>query len=808
MRIKIFIFAILSIIIGSANAQITCKGHFNINNYNHIADKTIYIKPPSATKNTDQSNGRFYFGKIIDTETDFFENAILTDIDTVNIYKLNICAKNAYSLGILFNDIELKNGVELYIEGKNITLGALTNINNTPEKQLLTSQIEGDSITIILYAPKNSGQQTFKIKSICYDYANLFKQIDNLSKSSSSICETEKDVSCFENTDYQEIKQAICRYTITDKNQVYLCTGALVNNTKNDSTPYFLTAAHCLCSQSEAKNTVFYFNYEKTTCGGLNVAQTNQTISGATLVATSPRTKYGTTEYPDYDFTLLQLSSKPPHSYQANYLGWTTVESENYDSVACIHHPQGNYKKISISYPAVEISSYPNEYDDETQYKENSHWHIKKWDVGTTEGGSSGSPLINKNKQIIGILSGGFADCSSAKDDYFQMISKAWQASSDTTQQLKHYLSPDTDQQQHSNLEITNYPSPFVSGIWNNDSTIAKLWWKTADFECGFENTATTQDLLSVFLADVDIDGYDTKNVDGINDGGAYAWKVISSDGDFAAYNGQNCIASFTSNVQQANDYLTLPKITISKNSAIYFYAKSVGGISKLKISQNTKATNYSTIEDFDITEEWKLYKLSLTEYVGQTIYININNITPSGASTALLIDDFSIMLDTSIIQNNMPIGYNVFCNGELVKTIMDKDSTEYAHTVDGRGIFSFYVQNIFENEEVSDYANTIVLNNIQQNKTAVEPIEPETIKNYLFPNPANNTINFVAGQSYNNAVIYISTVDGKIIWQKRQIILLSNQKVEIDVSILKQGIYIFTIITQDKKNSYKFIKN
>ena len=52
----------------------------------------------------------------------------------------------------------------------------------------------------------------------------------------------------------------------------------------------------------------------------------------------------------------------------------------------------------------------------------NSYWWIKKWDIGTTEPGSSGGPLFNEANLMIGTLQGGFATCESSLNDYYVML--------------------------------------------------------------------------------------------------------------------------------------------------------------------------------------------------------------------------------------------------------------------------------------------------------------------------------------------------------------------------------------------------
>ena len=72
-----------------------------------------------------------------------------------------------------------------------------------------------------------------------------------------------------------------------------------------------------------------------------------------------------------------------------------------------IHHPSGDSKKISFFYNGTLLPVCWSE----CMYKEKLHWQIPRWDQGTTEPGSSGSPLFNADKRIVGQLHGGSASC-------------------------------------------------------------------------------------------------------------------------------------------------------------------------------------------------------------------------------------------------------------------------------------------------------------------------------------------------------------------------------------------------------------
>jgi hypothetical protein len=69
---------------------------------------------------------------------------------------------------------------------------------------------------------------------------------------------------------------------------------------------------------------------------------------------------------------------------------------------------------------------------------------VIEWNSGTTEGGSSGSPLFNQNRLIVGNLTGGQADCLTPVNDYFSKIHIAWDHYPVSSKQLRYWLDPDS----------------------------------------------------------------------------------------------------------------------------------------------------------------------------------------------------------------------------------------------------------------------------------------------------------------------------------------------------------------------------
>lgn len=256
--------------------------------------------------------------------------------------------------------------------------------------------------------------------------AQAYKNLHELLASSKATDESPYiDVNCDEGKDWQLEKHAVCKYTFIKDGSGYMCSGALINNSNNDGTPYFLTASHCVSETSVAATVVAYFNYETLACG--LARRTLQTLSGSLLETTDASS----------DFTLLRFNNTPPPSYQPFYAGWDL--SDNPTKSVGIHHPLGKTKMISIdNNPPVSYGSLLM-WENINVSPTNSHWKVV-FDKGETAGGSSGSPLFNQQKRIIGQLHGGVDNI-----DYYGKLNYSWTVKNGSYSTLKSILAKNSN---------------------------------------------------------------------------------------------------------------------------------------------------------------------------------------------------------------------------------------------------------------------------------------------------------------------------------------------------------------------------
>ncbi|HEX6885812.1 MAG TPA: trypsin-like peptidase domain-containing protein, partial [Planctomycetota bacterium] len=215
------------------------------------------------------------------------------------------------------------------------------------------------------------------------------------------------------------------------------CTGFLVNNVRQDLKPYFMTANHCGVGSGNAASLVVYWNYENSTCrvpgspasGGAGDGSLTQFNTGS----------FFRSSYAPSDFTLVELDDAINPAFDVSYAGWNATGTTGSAAVA-IHHPNTDEKRISFEDQPTTTTSYLSN----TVPGDGTHVRVEDWDLGTTEPGSSGSPLFDPNHRVIGQLHGGFASCTSQTSDWYGKLSVSWTGGGTNATRLRNWLDPDS----------------------------------------------------------------------------------------------------------------------------------------------------------------------------------------------------------------------------------------------------------------------------------------------------------------------------------------------------------------------------
>jgi hypothetical protein len=378
-------------------------------------------------------------------------------IENYKVWKVRLTSENAYALKVTLSNFILPNYTTLFIysEDRSQVYGPFTANYNTESQVLPLPLIVGETAIIecVYDMTKLDETPVIHIDKVSHIHKNIMnysggghhdEKPDDLWD---KFCQN--DINCPAGEEWQTEKRAVARIVFDDDidEEITMCSGALLNDTDESTTiPYFLTANHCINSETEAASATIYFNFERTVCNQFgNQANFNGRkdyfICGSKLKATdiSPVST---------DFTLLELNSRVPSSYQPFYSGWNR-DNSNREKAVAIHHPGGNEKKISFDNNGIMVNQNERTNNAGTfvGYNAQTVWEVKFTDGGT-QFGSSGSPLFDATPdgtppRIIGHLSTGIPSSfkgACRNEAFYGLFSVSWDAGSTPNTQLKHWL--------------------------------------------------------------------------------------------------------------------------------------------------------------------------------------------------------------------------------------------------------------------------------------------------------------------------------------------------------------------------------
>jgi len=148
------------------------------------------------------------------------------------------------------------------------------------------------------------------------------------------------------------------------------------------------------------------------------------------------------------DIAIMRAHEAVPLQFNAFYSGWNrrAYSSLPDDDIAVgIHHPAGDIKKFSQGVRNNPLFS--------------SCIRVN-WNIGYTEGGSSGSPLFVSTREVVGVLSWGWHDEDDCEDDanfFYSKLSESWS-------QMQPHLAPDnTSVLTHSGIDPVSACQPIIN---------------------------------------------------------------------------------------------------------------------------------------------------------------------------------------------------------------------------------------------------------------------------------------------------------------------------------------------------------
>ena len=386
------------------------------------------------------------------------------------IWRLRIVAPGARNLNLGFETYSMPEGGSLSIYSADLghVVRPFTADDNESHGQLWTPVVATDDLVVELFVPVSEVDKVqLELNQIGFGYRGFDPQpLPTSIQALSGSCNV--DVICPEGDPWRAEIPAIGVISLGGGT---FCSGFMVNNVRQDFTPYFMTARHCGVGSGNAASLVVYWNYENSFCRAPGSPQSGQNGNG-TLNQFNTGSFYRASYSPS-DFTLVELDDDPNPAFNLTWAGWDATGADALSATA-IHHPSTDEKRISFEDQATTTTSYLGN----SVPGNGTHVRVIDWDLGTTEGGSSGSPLFNQNHQVIGQLHGGFASCSSQTSDWYGKFSVSWTGGGGNSNSLKPWLDPDNTGALTVNTLLSSCPpatTAFNNGSGANPACLTSL---------------------------------------------------------------------------------------------------------------------------------------------------------------------------------------------------------------------------------------------------------------------------------------------------------------------------------------------
>ena len=326
------------------------------------------------------------------------------------VWHFRVTSRGAESLSFYFSDFYLPEGAFLSIfsvSNPQVFIGPFGADNNSALRALSTVPITADDVIIEVAAPRGATPR-MTLEEVNTGLLNLFNKYDAGAFSCSP------DAACMPQV--SDLARSVVMI-LTDGTTIG--SGALVNNGRQDGTPYILTASHVMNwnfnhmdYDRRASKTIAVFNYHSPLCGDGIRPAVSQAVSGATMVGVDETT----------DLALIKMETPVPASYRPYYAGWN-ANANPAGPFLNLHHPSAQPTKYNQFDGELAYASFP---DRSMPFGKDLFHKVSLWTIGTTAPVSSGSPLLDRDKRIIGALTGGDSYCGPVGSDYFSSLEKLW----------------------------------------------------------------------------------------------------------------------------------------------------------------------------------------------------------------------------------------------------------------------------------------------------------------------------------------------------------------------------------------------
>jgi lysyl endopeptidase len=306
-------------------------------------------------------------------------------------------SKGAAGLRVHVTELNLPPAAALYFLGPGgDAFGPYTGRGPEENGEIWSNTVTDDVAFLVLRheGPDGAaelGDTSFVLADVGHLGPRFLAQLDPAPE---SFCENNaacvENATCYEQTPADAAKSAVALMQWVSGAFLYACSGGLIaDSDPATEIPYLLSANHCISRHPDARSLECFFQYEAA-CG----------VTMCPSKAGFPRTLGATIKKTNRtsDYTLLQLNQSPPAG--SVFLGWNSqpVAFTEGAELYRISHPLASPQAFSahhVSTSAATCTGWPR-----------GAWIYSRDVVGATQGGSSGSPVVNGSGEVVGQLSG------------------------------------------------------------------------------------------------------------------------------------------------------------------------------------------------------------------------------------------------------------------------------------------------------------------------------------------------------------------------------------------------------------------
>ncbi|MGA1640402.1 MAG: trypsin-like peptidase domain-containing protein [Steroidobacteraceae bacterium] len=323
--------------------------------------------------------------------------AIEVAADGSFVYSMAVTSPGATAMRLHFTGFHLPVQAAMYLytaEGE--VFGPYTGKGPLGDGDFWSHTLVGERINLqVRYVGEEAGralrQSRFKIAGVGHVRPKFMASTCSFNAS------CVEDASCTTEPAVAQARSAVAHMQWVSGRYLYICTGGLLNDTSDSGRPWFLTANHCISSGKDARSLENFFQFVDDSCSNRDNCLTIQELRaswpaeqrtlGARIVSTSRNT----------DHTLFELAEAAPSG--AARLGWNAEAVANSSQLLHrISHPGGapqSYSSHQVDPDGFTCTGYPR-----------GNFIYSQSVVGATEGGSSGSPVVNGSGEVVGQLFG------------------------------------------------------------------------------------------------------------------------------------------------------------------------------------------------------------------------------------------------------------------------------------------------------------------------------------------------------------------------------------------------------------------